>query len=152
LIRWIKAAFRAAWEDVRDSTKRVAAFFGACTRNAFKRWWVLPLAAGATVAVAMVSPFFSAGLIALVVNDPEAHPLWRMLLDVGAVGAAVVLVMFVPLLAIPLAVLPIADVMNRWLDSVVRHYEELEREDNAAHAGLSAGQRGDAPVAVHGTR
>jgi len=91
----------------------------------------MPIAAGVTAGIALLSPFFAAGLVAIMVNDPGAHQLWRMLLDIVAVSAALALTAFVPILALPLGAIPIADLMNRWLDQIQRHYQELEHEAEA---------------------
>lgn len=139
-MNWLKAAFRAAWENLKASGKRVGTFFAGCAHNATKRWWVLPLSAGATVAVALIHPMFAAGMVALVVNDPGAHPLWRAALDIAAVGLAAALITFLPILALPLAALPVADVMNRFIDLTIHHYKELEHEAQAASSSASQGQ------------
>lgn len=150
-MRWLGAAARALWDGVRASCVRVATFFAKCVHNATKRQWTLPLSAGLTVAVVMLSPVFAATLIAIVVNDPEAHPLMKLLLDIAAITAAVSLVSLVPLLALPIAGLPIADLLNRWMDRVSFYYEE-SNESDSSRAGHPEGQLGCAPVGAQRLR
>lgn len=141
-MNWIKAAFRAAGQFIKDSSSRVARFFAGCARNALKRWWVIPIAAGVTAAISLLSPMFAATLVAVVVNDPEGHQLWRMALDIGAVSGAVLLVSFVPILVFPIAMLPIADVMNRWVDAVIYHYRGDYEAEESRHRRAKGKLRG----------
>jgi len=136
-LNWLKAAFRAAWEGLKRMTKSVATFFVDCVRRATKRLWVLPLAVAAAVAIGMFAPFVGAGLTALVINDPDAHPFIRAILDSGAVAAAVLLVIWIPLLAIGLAMLPLADILNQWLDRVQWYRDEDNGEEACEKAHLS---------------
>jgi hypothetical protein len=136
-LNWLRAAFRAAWEGLKRTTKNVATFFVSCVRRATQRLWVLPLAVAAAVAIGMLAPFVGAGLVALVVNDPDAHPLIRGVLDGGAIALAVLLVMWAPVLGIGLAMLPLADLMNQWLDRVQFYYEEDVGEDTCEEARTS---------------
>jgi hypothetical protein len=78
----------------------------------------------------MLSPIFAASLVAIVVNDAAAHPVVRMLLDVAAVSGAVTLVLLLPEMAAALALIPVGDLFNRFLDDVKDEVERIEEEEH----------------------
>ena len=128
-MRWVSAALVATYKGVTESARRVLDFLLSSTKNALKRPAVLPVAAGAAIGLAFVSPWFAAGLAAIMVNDPGAHPVIRMAWDILAIVAVMGLVALTPWAAIPLAVLPVADLINRWIDSVQRQLDSWEQKD-----------------------
>lgn len=126
---WVKAILKAAADAVTGMVKRVARFFWDSCRRAMKRTWLLPVAVCLTVGAVWLSPLFAVTLGVIMVNDPEAHPIVKMLLDIGAGLALVGIVLLVPELAIALALLPVADLLNRFVDLVLFHKEEMEPEE-----------------------
>ena len=94
-----------------------------------KRPWLLPVAVAAAWGACQISPIFAVSLGVIMVNDPQGHPIVRLFLDVGAGALFVTAALFLPEIAIAMAVLPMADLMNRFADSVQRHLCE-EGEDH----------------------
>lgn len=128
-MRVVAAALVATYQGVIESARRVLDFLWSSTKNALKRPAVLPVAAAAATGLAFISPWFAAGLAAVMVNDPGAHPVIRMGWDVLAIAAVMCTVALTPWAAIPLAVLPVADLMNRWADSVQAQLDKWEQQD-----------------------
>ena len=128
-MKYIRAVFEAAVSGVWTSAKRVASHFVTCAKEAFKRPAVLPFAAALAVGAGFLSPFFAGGMVAVVVNDPEGHPIVRMAWDIVAVSIAMSFVVFVPWVGILLAAIPIASLANRFLDSVDRRLASYEAEE-----------------------
>jgi hypothetical protein len=150
-MRWAKAVLKAVAESVWSTVRRVGAFFWHCCKNAMKRPAVLPFAVGLSVLMAWLSPVLAVSVGVVMVNDPEGHPLVRMLLDVAAGAALVSTAFFLPELAIMVAVLPVADICNRFVDSVLRHVEEAERTTTCWELWEQAAEResGLVPSASH---
>lgn len=129
MLRYVRAVLETAVSSVWTSAKRVVGHLVACAREAFKRPKLLPLAAMLAVGAGFLSPFFAGGMVAVVVNDPEGHPIVRMVWDIIAVTCAMSLVVFVPWVGILLAAMPIASLLNRFLDSVDRRLAQYEAEE-----------------------
>lgn len=128
------AAVRAAWEDIKGLTKRVGQNFVACVSKAFSRPWVTPAVVIMSVTAGLVSPMLTAMLVTLTIDDKDGHPITRLLMDAISAAGALAAVVYMPLLAIPLAMIPIGDLLNKWVDRVVYYYEA--GHENATHGHI----------------
>lgn len=113
---WISESIRLVAGELAASASRMLAFFRERTANALKRWWLYVPAAIAAAAMGILIPTLSSILLTVVVDDPTAHPVYRALLDFAAASAAIALVMLIPWAAAFLIALPVADLLNRFVD------------------------------------
>lgn len=113
---WISESIRLVAGELAASASRMLAFFRGCTANALKRWWLYVPAAIVAAAMGILIPTLSSILLTVVVDDPTAHPVYRAVLDLAAASAAIALVMIVPWAAAFLIALPVADLLNRFVD------------------------------------
>jgi hypothetical protein len=144
-VSWIIAAFRASRDAVLASLRRIVAFCQDSWNNGLKRWYLLPVAAGTAIGIAMVSPVILGSMIALMVNDTEAHPCVRLVIDMAAVGVAISIALAAPAAVVALAIVPIADLINRWVDEVRSEKERLD-ELEGSDAVANSCREGQLPV------
>jgi hypothetical protein len=123
---WVKATARSIGEGIARFARKAWAELQDRLRSSLKRKKLLPLAVGLAFLAAWVSPLFAAGLVVALFDVPGEHRLLRMMLDIGVVALAMLMVTVVAEMAVVLAVLPIADLLNRFTDSVQHHVEELD--------------------------
>lgn len=148
-MNWILAALRTTKEAVLASLKRIVVFCQDSFKNGLKRWWLVPIATGVALGIGLVSPIVLGSMLALMVNDIDAHPTIRLAIDMAAVGVAVSVALLAPAAVVVGAIVPIGDLMNRWIDEVIAEKGRLDGT-SGSNAVADSCREGQLPVSPAG--
>jgi len=114
--------------ELKDSCKRMLESVIGRSVRALGSPALLSVSVVIALLVAWINPLFAGASVLSLMHDPTSHPMMRLGLDGLALTGILLVVSWVPVISVPLAVLPVADLLGTWLDRVRVKVRKLHDE------------------------